>query len=157
MTAYRVAAAIGLVLLAGAAPISAQEIRGFASAAASSDVNHQHYPAFGGGVIADLGQPWLSAGAQGEVLVSWPYFAGRGAIFGQGNLAPKGAVRPFVLAGIGFGEEGGPMFGGGVELRAPNQRIGLRVAVEDYVVRFQGYQRPWATGHQVAVRAGILF
>src|SRR5258705_10296833 len=156
MIVQRIAAMSVLALLAAAPGASAQEIRGFASAGVTSDVNDQRFPAFGGGVLVDLGQPWVSAGAQGETFVSWPYFGGRAAVFGQGNLAPKKAVRPFVLAGVGFGEGAGPMFGGGVELRAPNQRLGFRFAVEDYVVRLNGFEGS-GTGHQVALRAAILF
>jgi hypothetical protein len=126
MIVQRIAAMSVLALLAVAPGASAQEIRGFASAGVTSDVNDQRFPAFGGGVLVDLGQPWLSAGAQGETFVSWPYFAA------------------------------GPMFGGGVELRAPNQRLGFRFAVEDYVVRFNGFEGS-RTGHQVALRAAILF
>lgn len=156
MTSHRIAAVAALTLLAGAARTSAQEVRGFASAGYSSDLNDQRYPAFGGGVLVDLGQPWVSAGAQGETFVSWPYFAGRGTFFGQGNLLPKGPVRPFVLGGVGFGEDGGPMFGAGVELRPSNERLGWRIAVEDYVRRYTAFDGP-KTGHQVAVRVGILF
>ena len=157
MTLQRLAAVTVFAFVAGTThSASAQEVRGFATAGVTSDVNDQRFPAFGGGAIVDLGQPWVSAGAQGEVFVSWPYFAGRGAVFGQGNLAPKKLVRPFVLAGLGFGEEAGPMFGGGVEVRPPNQRIGFKVTVEDYVIRINGFEGA-RTGHQVAIRAGILF
>jgi hypothetical protein len=41
-------------------------------------------------------------------------FAGRGTVFGQGNLMSNGRIQPFVLGGFGFGESGGPMFGGGL-------------------------------------------
>jgi hypothetical protein len=156
MTVQRIAGVAVLALLAGVSRASAQAVRGFASAGYTSDLNEQRYPAFGGGVLVDLRQPWVSAGAQGDAFVSWPYFGGRAAVFGQGNVVPKGPVRPFVLAGVGFGEDSGPMLGAGVEVRPPNQRIGLRVAVEDYMRRYNAFGGP-KTGHQVAVRVGILF
>lgn len=153
---HTVVVAFAIAILVAAHGASAQDLRGFATAAVTSDVNNQHFPTFGGGVVVDLGQPWISAGGQGEALVSWPYFAGRGSLFAQGNLTAKRPVRPFVLAGVGFGEEGGRMFGGGVEFRPLNQRRGVRVSVEDYGVRYRGFDGR-RTGHQVAVRAGILF
>jgi hypothetical protein len=156
MILQRIAAPALLALLAGAPWASAQEVRGFASGGFTTDVNTQRYPAFGGGAVVSLGQPWVSAGAQADAFVSWPYFGGRGAVFGQGNLAPKRPISPFVLAGYGFGEDSGPMIGAGVDLRAPHQRIGLRLAVEDYVLRYRRYQGP-TTSHQIAFRAGILF
>ena len=52
---------------------------------------------------------------------------------------PKSVVRPFVLAGVGFGESSGPLFGGGVEVGPQGGRLGLRVAVEDYVARVSGF------------------
>jgi hypothetical protein len=152
----RIAATAVLGLLACAPSVSAQEVRGFASGGFTTDVNAQRYPAFGGGAVVSLGQPWVSAGVQADAFVSWPYFSGRGVVFGQGNLAPRKPISPFVLAGYGFGEDSGPMIGAGIDLRAPNQRIGFRLAVEDYVLRYRGYQGP-TTSHQIAFRAGILF
>lgn len=159
----------------GLAPrAEAQEWRGFANAGVMSDVNEQRFPSFAGGVLFDLPTSWVSAGAQGEVFVSWPYAAGRGAVFGQANVVRRGAVRPFLLAGYGWGESAGMMFGGGVEVRVPNRRIGLRATVEDYVTQVAGFDcgylgysqsycdqslrggRAYAV-HQLAVRVGIVF
>ena len=165
----RIAGVVILVAVAGVRCASAQNLRGFVNGGVMSDLNNQHFPAAGGGALIDLGQPWISAGAQGEVFMSWPYFGGRGAIFGQGNVVHKGPVRPFVLGGLGWGESAGPMFGGGVEVGPRESRIGLRVAVEDYLARVGGFSCvaygcegfPHAgqayIGHQVTVRVGILF
>ncbi|HMC76673.1 MAG TPA: hypothetical protein VKH34_06060, partial [Vicinamibacterales bacterium] len=89
--------------------------------------------------------------------VSWPYFAGRGALFAQGNLAPKDQpVRPFLLAGYGFGEETGTILGGGVEVRSRGSRLGLRLAIEDHMQRYVAFRNA-TTQHQVGFRFGILF
>jgi len=155
-------AAFALFLVARPAVAQGILIRGFAGGAATSSVDREWYTGAGGGVLVDPGTPWVSVGAQGEALISWPYFAGRGAVFGQFNAAPHSTVRPFVLAGAGFGEEGGPLLGGGVEFRVPGSRRGFRVSVEDYVDRYIRYspgemQPVKTTGHQVALRAAVLF
>ena len=78
-----------------------------------------------------------------------------------------------MLGGIGFGESDGPMIGGGVELRALNRRLGVRVTVEDYLLRIDGLpcesfglhsycesnprQARGYVDHQLAVRVGVLF
>jgi hypothetical protein len=160
--------------LSQARPTSAQEVRGFAGAGVMSDLNDDRFPAFGGGVLFDLPTSWLTAGAQGEMFLSWPYVAGRGAVFGQVNPVRRGVVRPVFLAGYGFGLSEGPMIGGGVELRLPHRRIGLRAIVEDYMARVDGFDcvslgyspsycdaglrggRPY-TEHQITVRIGLLF
>ena len=169
MNILRITVIVFLATVAGVRCASAQDLRGFVNGGVMSDLNNQHFPAVAGGALVDLGQPWISAGAQGEVFMSWPYFGGRGAIFGQGNVVHKGPIRPFVLAGVGWGESAGPMFGGGVEVGPRESRIGLRVAVEDYLARVGGFQCvafgcegfPHAgrayTGHQVTVRVGVLF
>lgn len=173
MKTLRILAAFLLATPAGAGIVSAQEVRGFVTGGVISDVNQQRFPTAGGGVLFDLGQPWVSAGAEGETFWQWPYFAGRGTLFGQVRLIPKGRIRPFVLAGRGFGEMAGPMIGGGIELRPANGRVGLRVSVEDYLARIGGLdcgsyglqsycnENPRAardhTEHQLTVRAGILF
>jgi hypothetical protein len=169
-----IAGVLAFATLCGIQPLSAQDLRGFAGGGVMSDVNSERFPAFGGGVLVDLGQPWISAGGQGEAFVSWPYFGGRGAVFGQGNVIPKGPVRPFLLAGVGFGESSGPLFGGGVEIAPRTGRLGLRVAVEDYLARVGGFNCgalgysaaqcagfPHGgneyTAHQVTLRVGLLF
>lgn len=153
---------LGLALLATTATAQEAAVRGFAGAAATSSVDREWYAAAGAGVTIDLGTPWLSAGGQGEVLMSWPYFAGRGAVFGQFNALSRSTVRPFVLGGIGFGEESGPLVGGGIELRTPDSRHGVRLTVEDYLIRYDDYSSPAlqpvrTTGHQVALRVSVLF
>lgn len=163
-----------LVLLTRADAAPAQGVRGFAGAGVVSDLNDHRFPAFSGGVLLDLPTTWISAGAQGETFFEWPYFAGRGALFGQANLVRHHAVRAFALGGFGFGETGGAMFGGGLEVRPSHRRFGLRLAVEDYVARVQGFDCAFFgytesycdanlrggrayTAHQLTVRAGFLF
>jgi hypothetical protein len=155
-------AVIASVLLTSARPAAAQAVRGWAFTGRTTDINAQNFPAAGGGVLAEVGQPWLLAGLQGEALFHLPYVAGRGAVFAQGRILPKSPYRPFVLGGIGFGEDAGPMIGGGIEVGAPNSRWGLRMSVEDYVRRVDIYSFGLATGgselrHQVALRFGITF
>ena len=154
-------AAMTVVLLSAAQTVSAQEIRGFAFGSGTTAGHDQQYPGFGGGVLVDLGQPWLAAGAQGEAFTSWPYFSGRGSVFAEGRLLPKSAIVPLVLGGGWFGEGGGPMVGGGVEIRVPSSRLAFRITVEDHVHRETRYISPQATGtqtsHQVATRFGVTF
>jgi hypothetical protein len=160
MALQRTAAAAIVTMLCAVPGAHAQDVRGFVSTAVATDSNHAKYPAFGGGVIVDAGQPWVSVGGQGEALVSWPYVAGRGALFAQGNLAPKyQPIRPFLLAGYGFGEETGTILGGGVEVRSRGSRLGLRLAIEDHMQRPRGYNtlRNLPAQHQVGFRFGILF
>ena len=102
---------LSIAALAGAGTASAQDLRGFVAGGVMTDVNSGRYPAVGGGVVVDLGQPWVSGGAQGEAFFSWPYVAGRGALFAQANVVPRGPVRPFLLAGVGSGESAGPLAG----------------------------------------------
>ena len=156
MTLKRIAAAAILALLAGAPIASAQEFRGFVAAGVSSDPNQDQYPSFGGGLLVDIGQRWVSAGVQGETLISWPYVNGRLAFFGQGNLTQGKPITPFVLAGVGIGEYSGGLYGGGVEIRPAGQRLGLRVAFEDYLTRYRKYDGSM-THHQVGLRVGVLF
>lgn len=173
MRILRLLTLLALTTAAGASAGLAQDVRGFVSGGLIADVNQQWFPSAAGGILLDLGQPWVSAGAQGETFWQWPYFAGRGTVFGQVNLIPGGRIRPFVLAGEGFGETDGPMLGGGFELRPRHRRPGLRVSVEDYLSRIDGLPcgsfglqsycdaNPRAArgyvAHQVAVRAGVLF
>ena len=150
----------------------AQAVRPFAGAAVATEMNAHRFPTFGGGVVVDLPGSWFSAGAQGEVLVSWPYFGGRGAVFGQVRIAGRRTITPLALAGYGFGEADGPMFGGGVEIRSPGSRFGLRVTIEDYLARVGGLDCAWAgqsfcdeypnggrpyTVHQPSLRMAFLF
>jgi len=107
-------AVAALLFVAATQNASAQEVRGFAFAGTTSDSNSQRFPAVGGGVTVDLGQPWLAAGAQGETFFELPYFAGRGAVFAEGRILPRSTVRPLVIAGYGFGEDAGPLVGAGI-------------------------------------------
>ena len=155
-------AAIALVLLASARPASAQAVRGWAFTGKTSDINGQNFAAAGGGLLVDLGQPWLLAGAQAEALFQLPYVSGRGAAFAEGRIMPKSPYRPFILGGMGFGQDAGPLIGAGFEVGAPNSRWGLRLSVEDFLRRVDIYSLGVATGgsevrHQIALRFGITF
>ena len=152
--------------MAASASASAQEIRGFALGGITRNVNAETFPTVGGGATVDVGVPWLAAGAQGETFFSWPYFAGRGAVFGQARVPSNGPVRALALAGAGFGEDAGPLFGGGVEFRPSGQRLGVRITLEDYLTTITPVACPASAGcaigperraHQIAVRAGIVF
>jgi hypothetical protein len=157
------AAFVFAVTVAIAPSASAQEVtlRGFAVAGGGSTGGGTNFRTFGGGLTADLGQPWVSAGAQGEALTSGGYYAGRGAVFGQVNPFGRSAIRPFVLGGFGFGEEAGPLVGAGVELRPTGGRFGFRLAVEDYIMRSNRYRGFEPVGrqttHQVSAKVGVLF
>jgi hypothetical protein len=159
--------------LADARSANAQAFHGFAGGGFVSDLNGR-YPAIGGGVVVDLGQPWVSAGGQGDAFFSWPYAAGRGAVFVQVSPIPRRLLRPFALVGLGMGESAGRMFGGGLELQPRDSRLGLRVSVEDYLAQVAGFDcalmgytqshcdtnlhggRAY-TGHQVSLRVGVTF
>ncbi len=154
-------AAIMFFLLTSDRPASAQSVRGWAFTGKTSDVNGQNFAAAGGGVLVEVGQPWLLAGMQGEALFQLPYVSGRGAVFGEGRILPRSPYRPFVIGGIGFGQDAGPLIGAGIEVGAPNSRWGLRMTVEDYVRRIGyslgAFQPTSEVRHQVAVRFGITF
>ena len=160
-----VAVAAALVAVA-ALPAAAQPVtfRGFATAGQVVDNNRSQILGVGGGVLVDAGQPWVSAGAQGDVLSSNGYYAGRGAVFAQVNPLGRFPVRPFVLGGIGWGEVAGPLIGGGLDVLPGNRRLGFRIAVEDYLMRIPTYDsrslfKPAGheTSHQVSVKIGVLF
>jgi hypothetical protein len=156
MSNLSIAALFALAAVLNASLASAQDLRGFLGAGAVGETNDQHYPAVGAGVLVDLGQPWISAGGQGDMFFSWPYVAGRGGMFLQGNLLPKGPVRPFVLAGFGSGEADGAMLGAGVEFRPTTRAAGFRVSVEDYRAKVGG-PTEYHTGHQLTIRAALTF
>jgi hypothetical protein len=155
MRTLGIAALVVLGTLGGSRPGAAQEVRGFAGAGTASEYSST-YPSFGGGVLVDAGQRWVSVGAQGDGFVSWPYFAGRATLFAQGNLVPKGTFRPFILAGQGFGELDGVMFGGGLEVRPAGSRIGFRAAVENYRKTYRGIYGS-STANHMTMRVGVLF
>ena len=155
MRTLGIAALVVLGTLGGSRPGAAQEVRGFAGGGTASEYSRT-YPSFGGGVLVDAGQRWVSLGAQGDGFVSWPYFAGRATLFAQGNLVPKGTYRPFVLAGRAFGELDGLMVGGGVEVRPAGSRIGFRASVENYHKTYRGMYGSSST-NDVTMRVGVLF
>ena len=156
MRTLAIAAGIAAATFVTAESASAQNFRGFVGGGVMSDVNDEHFPTVGGGVLFDLGQPWVSAGGQGEIFFSWPYVAGRGGMFLQGNVVPKGPVRPFVLAGFGSGESDGAMFGAGVELRPRAGGAGFRASVEDYLAKV-GSREEYDTDHQITFRVALTF
>ena len=55
-----------------------------------------------------------------------------------------------------------PMVGGGLEIRPADRRLGFRIALEDYLLRYDRYDillRPTGqeTGHQISVKVGVVF
>ena len=98
MRNLRIAASIALVASVGVRTVSAQDLRGFVAGGVTSEGTDQRFPSAAGGVLVDVGQPWLSAGAQAETFWQWPYFAGRGTLFAQGNLISQGRIRPLSSA-----------------------------------------------------------
>ena len=127
-----------LALQIGVARDAAAQWVGFVNGGFNSDVNDSRYPSLGGGAVFDLPGAWVSVGGQGDMFMSFPYVAGRGGVFAQGNLTRRRRIRPFGLAGIGWGVQDGPMVGGGLEVWGRG-RFGLRVALEDYLVRLGGF------------------
>lgn len=117
---------------------SAQQPRGFVTFGLSSDVNDQHFPGIGGGIVVDLWKTWISVGGEGDVFFSNGYVAGRGGPIAQANFIRHRAFRPFVIAGYGWGEQAGPMFGAGVELWSRG-RIGFRASVQDHLAQIGGF------------------
>lgn len=156
MRTLSIAALVAMAILLDGSSATAQNLRGFLGGGAVGETNDQHYPAIGAGVLVDLGQPWVSAGGQGDMFFSWPYIAGRGGMFLQGNVVPKGPVRPFVLLGVGSGEADGAMTGAGVEFRPTSRAAGFRLCVEDYRTKAGG-PIEHHTGHQLTVRAALSF
>jgi hypothetical protein len=157
MRTLRVAMTTAFLVSGMAGVASAQvAVRGFAGGGFMTESNDQHFPSVSGGVVVDLGQPWIAIGAQAETFWSGPYFGGRAAWFGQGTVLTKKPARPFALLGQSFGESRGVFFGGGIEIRPAAQRHGVRIAFEDYPTRFTGGGVS-RVEHQVALRVGILF
>lgn len=155
MRTLGIAALVVLGTLGGSRLSAGQEVRGFAGGGTAT-VRSSTYPSFGGGVLVDAGQRWISVGAQGDGFMSWPYFVGRLTLFAQGNLLPKGSVRPFVLAGRGFAAFEGTMFGGGVEVRPAGTRLGFRGSVENYRETVRG-RFGSSSSNYVTARVGVLF
>ena len=154
MRTLGIAALVVLGTLGGSRLSAGQEVRGFMGGGTASVGSHV-YPSLGGGVLVNAGQPWVSVGVAGDGFMSFPYFAGRGALFAQGNLVPKGRVRPFVVAGYGFGAFEGTMVGGGLEIRRKGTGFGFRGSVENYRESYRGIRGSVATNH-VTVRLGVL-
>ena len=112
---------------------TAQPLQAYGAFSISGDLNDSMLPGASGGVLYDLGA-LVSAGVQGDLLVSGGYAAGRIVPFAQVNAIRERSVTVFVTGGIGIGEQKGPMYGGGVELWT-GRRIGVRAAVQDYLTR----------------------
>ena len=164
------------LVLAGSVAVpragAAQPLFGFATLSHNSDLNGQRFGGASGGVLVDLARAWISVGAEADLFVSWPYFAGRVGPLVQVNLLRGAPVRIFALTGTSWGEQAGPMIGGGVEVWT--RRIGFRATVQDYLARVEGIDcglygidpqscetgfhggRPW-TSHQPTVQVGIVF
>jgi len=160
------------VSFAGPGPAAAQQRSVFVMAGISSDVNDQHFPGIGGGVLFDVSS-WISVGGRGDIFFSGGYVAGRGGPITQVSLLRHRPVRPFVLGGYTWGEEAGPMLGAGVEVGF-RTGIGFRVSVQDYLTQVRGTDcgflgmpqsycetlphagRPY-TGHQPSVQVGLVW
>src|SRR4030095_530340 len=80
--------------------------------------------------VFDLINSWVSVGGEGDLFVSDGYGAGRAGPIGQFNFIRHRALRPFVIGGVAWGENDGPMVGSGMELWA-RDRIGFRVSAQD--------------------------
>jgi hypothetical protein len=110
----------------------------FASVGFVSDLNAERFPSVAGGAVVDLVHARIAVGAQAHVFFSPPYAAGRGVGLVQGTVFRNRAGRIFLLGGQGFGEESGPMVGGGVTI-GPERRVALRLTIEDYLARIGGF------------------
>lgn len=161
------------VSFASPEPAAAQQRSVFVMAGISSDVNDQHFPSIGGGVLFDVASSWISVGGRGDIFFSGGYVAGRGGPITQVSLLRHRRVRPFALGGYAWGEEAGPMLGAGVDVEFRNG-ISVRVSVQDYFAQVGGTDcgflgmpqsycdtlphagRPY-TGHQLSVQAGLVW
>lgn len=141
-----------MLILAGTRTSSAQDAHGFVIVGAP--IGSVDYGSIGGGLVFDLANGWLSAGGQGDLLIAFPYFAGRGGPIAQVNFVRTSAVRLFASGGYGWGEEGGPMVGAGIELAA-TRKIAFRATVHDYVARWGGPQ-PYIA-HRPGLQLGIAW
>jgi hypothetical protein len=132
----RIAAALAVVAFLGAMPrgVLAQPLRGFTTVSINGEQNGQTFSGASGGVLLDLADAWLSVGAEADLFVAWPYFAGRVGPLVQVNVVRHAPVRVFAIAGHSWGEQAGPMIGGGVEFRT-RRRVGFRATVQDYLAR----------------------
>lgn len=170
----RIAQALVLAgLIAAPRPAAAQPLLGFGTFSINSDLNGQVFNGVSGGILIDLAHSWVSVGAEADLFVAWPYFAGRGGPVAQLNFLRRAPVRVFALSGLSWGEQAGPMIGGGVELWT-KRRVGFRATVQDYLARVEGIDcahfgidsqycaasfhggRPY-TAHQPTVQVGIVW
>lgn len=171
MKAILILVLVAAALLAGARQSSARPLRGFVTLGVMSDLNDQHFPTIGGGIVLDLINSWVSVGGQGDVLFSNGYAAGRGGPIAQANIVRRQRFRLFAIGGLIWGEEAGPMFGAGLEMWSKGP-IGFRVSVEDYLAQvagfdcgFYGFSQSYCDanlhggrsyiGHQPSARFGI--
>ena len=132
-----IAAGSVAVFLAGACPLSAQQLHGFVTPGIHSDLNNEHFAGVGSGLLFDWLDSRISVGAKADLFISGGYFAGRGGPIGQFNFIRSRGLRPFAIGGIAWGENDGPMLGGGVEFW-PQGPFGFRATVEDYFNRIGG-------------------
>lgn len=64
-----IAAIVVAALLAGPRQSSAQELRGFVTLVISSNVNDEHDPGIGAGVVLDLAKGWVSVANRGTECI----------------------------------------------------------------------------------------
>lgn len=164
---------VAAFLCAAPRTAAAQQLLGFAAFTINRDVNGSQYAGAAGGVLVDVARSWISLGAQGDLFVSIPYVAGRGGPLVQLNIVRHERIRVFGIGGMGWGEQEGPMFGGGLDVW-PSRRVGIRATVQDYLVRIQGfdcatlgYDRTYCdaslhggstyTGHQPSFQIGVIW
>lgn len=121
---------LAILLIVTAPQVSAaQRLHPYVTAGAHGEYSDTFFGVTGGAVY-DLVGSRISAGAELDVLTSFPYAAARGGPVGQFNFARDSKLRPFAIGGYKWGEGDGVMAGGGVEYR-PNRRFGFRGSVAD--------------------------
>ncbi len=134
----RTALALAALIVAAPRPAAAQPLSGFGTFSLTSDVNGQVFPGISGGVLLDVAGSWVSVGAQGDLLVSGVYFAGRGGPIVQVNVLRYRNVRLFALGGMAWGEEAGPVMGAGIDVWS-RSRIGFRASVQAHFTQIAGF------------------
>lgn len=151
----------------------AQSLRKFVGFGSVSDLNDDVFPAVNGGLTRDLFKSWISAGFQGELFFSEGYAAGRAGPVVRANLLRKSSITPFLIGGAMLGEDGGPMYGGGVEYWAA-PKLGFRVSGQTFTRQFGGfdckyfgYDQPYCeehfnggrayTKHTISVQFGVTW
>lgn len=69
----------------------AQPLHGFTTVSINADQNGRTFSGASGRVLLDLADAWLSAGAEADLFVAWPYFAGPPNSY---RLSPSMIVKP---------------------------------------------------------------